>query len=133
MAIQKLNPPDLHEPVNNLYAHIVRASGRFHYRIGGQVPVDAQGNNVCVGDMAGQIRYCYEQITVALTSVGLTWKDVVHIYTFTTDMDDYLKCEPPIVKQFFGEDPPASTLVQVSRLVERDWMVEVQVDAVSDS
>jgi enamine deaminase RidA (YjgF/YER057c/UK114 family) len=47
-------------------------------------------------------------------------------------MDDYIKDEPPIAKSFFGETPPASTLVEVSRLVERDWLVEVQVDAVAD-
>ena len=47
-------------------------------------------------------------------------------------MDNYIKVEPPIAKSFFGETPPASTLVEVSRLVERDWLVEVQVDAVAD-
>jgi enamine deaminase RidA (YjgF/YER057c/UK114 family) len=132
MAVEKVNPPGLHRPVDNLYAHVVRAQGPVHYRIGGQVAVDADGRNIHVGDMAAQLRSCYEQVTLALESVGLSWQDVVHIYTFTTAMDDYLKAEPPIAKSFFGETPPASTLVEVSRLVERDWLVEVQVDAVAD-
>jgi enamine deaminase RidA (YjgF/YER057c/UK114 family) len=133
MPVERLNPEGLHKPVNNLYAHLTRASGQFIYRIGGQVPVSADGQNLFIGDMAAQIRSCYEQVTLALTSVGLDWHDVVHIYTFTTDMDAYLAAEPPIAKAFFGEDPPASTLVEVSRLVERDWLVEVQVDAVGDA
>jgi enamine deaminase RidA (YjgF/YER057c/UK114 family) len=132
MAIEKLNPPALHEPVGNLYAHIVRATGSVHYRIGGQVPVDVQGKNIYPSDMAGQIRSCYEQVSLALSTVGLSWQDVTHIYTFTTAMDDYLKAEPPIAKDFFGETPPASTLVEVNRLVESDWLVEVQVDAVGE-
>lgn len=132
MAVQKINPPGLHEPVDNLYAHIVRATGAVHYRIGGQVAVDEQGRNAYIGDMAAQLRSCYEQVTKALASAGLTWQDVVHIYTFTTAMDDYIKVEPPIAKSFFGETPPASTLVEVSRLVEPEWLVEVQVDAVAD-
>lgn len=132
MTIEKLNPAGLHEPVSNLYAHVVRATGGVQYRIGGQVPVSREGANLHVGDMAAQIRDCYEQVTTALAAVDLSWQDVVHIYTFTTDMDEYLRHEPPIAKAFFGETPPASTLVEVSRLVEGDWLVEVQVDAVAD-
>ncbi len=132
MAVERINPEGLHDPVDNLYTHIVRASGGVTYRIGGQVPVGSGGENLYAGDMPAQIRSCYEQVTLALESVGLTWRDVVHIYTFTTDMDAYIEAEPPIAKAFFGEEPPASTLVEVSRLVERDWLVEVQVDAIAD-
>ena len=132
MPVEKINPDALHRPVDNLYTHIVRASGAVSYRIGGQVAFNRAGENVHQGDMAGQIRFCYEQVTIALEAVGLTWKDVVHIYTFTTDMDSYMREEAVIAKSFFGEDPPASTLVEVRRLVEKDWLVEVQVDAVAD-
>ncbi len=132
MPVEKINPDALHRPVDNLYTHIVRASGAVSYRIGGQVAFNRAGENVHQGDMAGQIRFCYEQVTIALEAVGLTWKDVVHIYTFTTDMDSYMQEETVIAKSFFGEDPPASTLVEVRRLVEKDWLVEVQVDAVAD-
>lgn len=132
MPVEKINPPELHEPVDNLYAHIVRATGSVLYRIGGQVAYNRAGENVFKGDMAGQIRYCYEQVTIALQTVGLGWQDVIHIYTFTTDMDAYIEAERTIAKSFFGEDPPASTLVEVNRLVEKDWLVEVQVDAIAD-
>jgi enamine deaminase RidA (YjgF/YER057c/UK114 family) len=55
---------------------------------------------------------------------------VIHIYTFTTDMDSYLAAERDIAPAYLGDHPPASTLIEVSRLVDRDWLVEVQVDAV---
>ena len=132
MPIEKINPEALHAPDKNLYTHIVRATGSVMYRIGGQVAFNRAGENVHVGDMAGQLRFCYEQVAIALEAEGLSWKDVVHIYTFTTDMDAYIKAEPPIAKSFFGEDPPASTLLEVSRLVERDWLVEIQADAIAD-
>ena len=133
MAVEKLNPDFLHTPVDNLYAHIVRATGRVHYRFSGQVAVGRTYENVFVGDMEGQLRFCYEQVTLALQAVSLTWQDVTHVYTFTTDMDEYMKFEKDIVKHFFGETPPASTLVQVSQLVDPAWLVEVQVDAVTDN
>lgn len=116
-----------------MYTHVVVAEGRVAYRIGGQVAVDAEGRNMAVGDMAGQIRACYELITLILASVGLDWSNVVHLYTFTIDMDEYMRHERVIARPYFGERPPASTLVEVSRLVDKEWLVEVQVDALGDA
>ena len=92
--------------------------------------VDRAGGNVAPGDMAAQIREVYRQVTIALAAAGCTWAEVIHIYTFTTDMDSYLAAERDIAPAYLGDHPPASTLVEVSRLVDRDWLVEVQVDAV---
>jgi 3-hydroxyisobutyrate dehydrogenase len=131
LPIVKSNPPALHAPVDNLYTHVVSAKVNSLHRIGGQVPVDRSGKNLYIGDMAGQIREVYEQVTTALAAVGCDWSNVVHIYTFTTDMDTYLAAEREIAPAYLGAEPPASTLVEVSRLVERDWLVEVQVDAIS--
>jgi enamine deaminase RidA (YjgF/YER057c/UK114 family) len=129
-SIVKTNPPELHVPVDNLYTHVVSARAGWVHRIGGQVPVDQAGGNVAPGDMAAQIREVYRQVTIALAAAGCTWTEVIHIYTFTTDMDSYLAAERDIAPAYLGDHPPASTLVEVSRLVERDWLVEVQVDAV---
>jgi 3-hydroxyisobutyrate dehydrogenase len=127
----RCNPPELHVPVDNIYSHIVSAQATVLHRIGGQVPVDRAGNNLHVGNMAAQIREVYEQVTTALTAVGCDWNNVMHIYTFTTDMDAYLAAERDVAPAFLGPEPPASTLIEVSRLVDRDWLVEVQVDAAS--
>ncbi len=43
----------------------------------------------------------------------------------------YLEAEREIAPAYLGSDPPASALVEVSRLGDRDWLVEVQADAVS--
>jgi enamine deaminase RidA (YjgF/YER057c/UK114 family) len=45
-------------------------------------------------------------------------------------MDAYLAAEREIAPAYLGDRPPASTLVEVSRLVDREWLVEVQVDAI---
>jgi enamine deaminase RidA (YjgF/YER057c/UK114 family) len=131
LAITKTNPAELHVPVDNLYSHVTSVRGGTVHRVGGQVAVDRVGKNVHQHDMAGQIRWVYGQVTTALEAVGATWRDVVHIYTFTTDMDRYIEAEREIAPAFLGDRPPASTLIEVSRLVERDWLVEVQVDAVT--
>lgn len=130
--IEYLNPPMLHKPVDNMYAHVCRAEGAVQYRIGGQVAVDAAGKNVAVGDMRGQIEACYRLTTGVLDSLGLSWPNVTHLLTFTTDMDEYLKQEQLVARKYFGDTPPPSTLVAVPRLVDREWLVEVQTDAASD-
>jgi 2-iminobutanoate/2-iminopropanoate deaminase len=132
MVVEYVNPVGLHAPVDNMYSHVAKGTGRTLIRIGGQVAVDADGTNVAVGDMPGQIRVCYEMTSRALASVGASWRDVVHVYTFTTDIDAYISHEQEIVRPYFGQTPPPSTVVQVPRLVDRAWLVEVQVDAVSD-
>jgi enamine deaminase RidA (YjgF/YER057c/UK114 family) len=132
MQIDLINPDTLHQPIDNLYTHVVRAQGRYLYRIGGQVAIGLQCENLGKGNMQEQLKVVYEMATRALQAVNLTWTNVIHIYTFTTDMDEYMKYEKPIAKAAFGEKPPASTLVEVSRLVDPEWLVEIQLDAISD-
>jgi enamine deaminase RidA (YjgF/YER057c/UK114 family) len=132
MKINRINPDTLHPPADNLYTHIVRAEGRYVYRIGGQVAIGLDCENLGKADMQKQLKIVYEMATRALTAVNLTWDNVIHIYTFTTDMDEYMKYEKPIAKASFGENPPASTLVEVRRLVDPEWLVEIQLDAISD-
>ncbi len=132
MKITRINPVELHPPVDDLYTHVVRVEAPVHYRIGGQVAIDATGA-LEAADMAGQIASVYRHVDRTLNGLGLGWDHVVHLTTYTTDMDAYMVVERAIATPYFIGNPPASTLVEVSRLVERDWLVEVQVDAVSDA
>jgi 2-iminobutanoate/2-iminopropanoate deaminase len=132
MQIDLINPDTLHKPIDNLYTHVVRAQGRYVYRIGGQVAIGLECENLGKGDMQEQLKVVYEMATRALAAVDLTWANVIHITTYTTDMDEYMKYEKPIAKAAFGEKPPASTLVEVRRLVDPEWLVEIQVDAIGD-
>jgi 2-iminobutanoate/2-iminopropanoate deaminase len=132
MQIDLINPDTLHKPIDNLYTHVVRAQGRYVYRIGGQVAIGLECENLGKGDMQEQLKVVYEMATRALAAVNLTWANVIHITTYTTDMDEYMKYEKPIAKAAFGEQPPASTLVEVRRLVDPEWLVEIQVDAIGD-
>jgi enamine deaminase RidA (YjgF/YER057c/UK114 family) len=130
MTVEYVNPDGMHAPVDNMYAHVAIATGTTLIRICEQVAVDADGGNVSPGDMAGQIQTCYEMVTTALDAAGATWRDVVHIATYTTDIDAYMEAEEAVVRPFFGDTPPPSTVVQVVRLIDPAWLVAVQVDAV---
>lgn len=132
MVLERINPPELHEPFDGLYAQIIKTQAKYTYRISGQVAIDTEKKNVGVGSMKEQLECVYDMVTRALKAVNLTWDNVVHIYTFTTDMEEYMKYEKPIALAAFGDRAPASTLVEVSKLVDPAWLVEVQVDAIGD-
>jgi len=131
MSIVKINPPQLYTPPNYLDSQIVRAKGNVTYRISGLVALDKDGKNCFEGDMAAQLRWCYEQATIALKTVGFTWNNVFHVYILMTDMEEYMKHGYSAVKDLFGNDPPASTTVEVTKLYDPAWLVEVQLDAVA--
>ena len=131
MQIDLINPDTLPSPSTTSTRTSSRAETRSlsHRRPGGDW---TECENLGKGDMQEQLKVVYEMATRALQAVNLTWANVIHIYTFTTDMDEYMKYEKPIAKAAFGEKPPASTLVEVSRLVDPEWLVEIQLDAISD-
>src|ERR1700730_2376098 len=132
MQIDLINPHTLHDRFANLTPKPFRAKARYLYRISGRVSIGVKRENIGKGNMQEQLTVVYDMVARALKAVNLTWANVIHIYTFTTNMDEYMKYEKPIAKAAFGEKPPASTLVEVSKLVDPDWLVEVQVDAVGD-
>ena len=53
--------------------------------VAGQVAYDAQGQLVCLGDLAGQVAQAYRNVGVALAAAGATFEDVVRLTVFAVD------------------------------------------------
>ena len=101
----------------------VVASGRFLFT-SGLTSRDDAGNVVGRGDMAAQVKQVYANVEAVLRQVGADYAQVIKFTIFVTDIDAYIKV-------LAGERPymsgkPASTLIEVSRLADRDLMVEVE-------
>ncbi|MFN8593306.1 MAG: RidA family protein [Thermomicrobiales bacterium] len=87
------------------------------------------GQAVYPGDAGAQTRHVLGIIVRALEQVGATANDVVRWRVFATDASD----APAIVAELarvFGTARPAATLVEVSRFIHPDSLVEIEVDAV---
>lgn len=114
------------------YSHAVSASGRLIV-VSGQVPLDADGNLVGAGDPEAQVRQVFRNIAAALADANATMADVIKLGFFLTDLADL-----PVVRRVRDEfievaTPPASTLVQVSGLVNPEFRVEIEaLAALSD-
>jgi enamine deaminase RidA (YjgF/YER057c/UK114 family) len=102
--------------------------GRF-IAVSGTAPLDPDGKTVAVGDPQQQARRCLEIIREALEKLGASLEDVIRTRILLTRIDDWEKAAK-VHGEFFSEVRPASTIMQVSRFVDPDWLVEIEVDAV---
>ncbi len=128
MPKERFFAPDLPEPISH-FADAVRAGNLLF--ISGIVSVDTHGQVLCPGDAAGQTRVILENMKTLLAMNRATFEDVVKVTVFLTNMDDRPRINP-IRQEYFGASRPASTLVEVSKLVTPGLLVEIEAVAVID-
>jgi len=99
--------------------------------VGGTAPMGPDGNTVGAGDPAAQTRRCLEIIERALKQTGASLRDVIRTRTFLTRIDDW-EAVGRVHGEIFGDIRPASTMIQASRFIDPEWLVEMEADAVID-
>jgi enamine deaminase RidA (YjgF/YER057c/UK114 family) len=97
--------------------------------VSGTTAVDESGKTVGVNDPYVQAVFIYRKIDKALREAGSSLNDVVRVRTFVTDISTWEEVARA-QGEVFAEVRPAATLVQVSALVEKELLVEIEVDAV---
>jgi enamine deaminase RidA (YjgF/YER057c/UK114 family) len=96
--------------------------------ISGTAPVK-DGKTAAPGDAAGQAKRCLEIIAETLLTAGVSLADVVRTRVMLTRIEDW-EAVGQVHGSVFGEIRPACTFVQVSRLIDPEWLVEIEADAV---
>ena len=107
----------------------VRAGGLIS--VAGTAPLDAEGRTVAPGDAAAQARRCFEIVARALEELGAGLSDVVRTRILLTRIEDW-EAVTRVHGEFFRDVRPANTVMQVSRFIDPDWLVEVEADAVTN-
>ncbi len=123
MKIERIMVPDILEPVSH-YCHVVRAGP--HVWVSGAVGMQQDGT-VPDGAVA-QFDLAIEIIDRCLAAAGAGPEQVVKVQLFLTDMADRTAINPRRVA-YFGDHRPASTLVEVSALVDPRLKVEIECEA----
>ena len=95
----------------------------------GTAPVDLNGKTVGIGDVGAQTRQCLEVIKAALEQAGSGLQDVVRNRIILTDIDDW-QAAIEVRKEYFADIRPADTIMAVTRFVNPEWLIEIEVDAV---
>jgi enamine deaminase RidA (YjgF/YER057c/UK114 family) len=125
---QFLNPPELSKPAG--YTHVVVApAGRTIY-LSGQVALDKEGKLVGKGDFPAQAGQVFANIDAALKAAHASFADVVKLTFYVTDATQAPALRVVRDKYVDTAHPPASTLVEVRRLVREDLLLEVDATAV---
>jgi 2-iminobutanoate/2-iminopropanoate deaminase len=118
--------PGMAEPVSH-FTHVVTV-GRLVF-ISGCVASDATGKVVGGADVVAQTRQVHENIKRCLTAAGATFADICKVTVYVKDMADREKINA-VRKEYFGASRPASTLIEVSRFVSADYLLEIEAIAV---
>ncbi len=97
--------------------------------VSGTAPTTPDGSTITPGDAYAQAKACLEIIGQALAELGGSIGDVVRTRIFLTNADDW-QAAGRAHGEVFAEVRPAATMLEVSRLLSPDWLVEIEATAV---
>ena len=130
MKKEYLNPKALSKP--GAYTHVVSVAApvKLVY-VSGQVSFAPDGSIIGKGDIRAQSEQVFSNVTNALKAAGAAWSDVIKLNAYMVDMAaDNVAAYREVRARFLKPGQlPASTLVGVTRLVEEELLLEVEVIA----
>lgn len=110
------------------YCHVVR--GGQHVWVSGAVGINRDGG--IPDDTVDQFRLALESVDACLRHAGASARHVVKVTIFLTDISERAAINPLRI-EYFGDNRPASTLVEVSALVDPAFKVEIEAVAFVDA
>jgi len=108
------------------YCRAVRAGSVIH--VSGSAPIDPDGSTHAPGDARAQARRCFEILRAAVRELGGEAAVITRTRLFVTDIARWPEMGQAHAEAF-GAAPPATTMVEVRRLIRDDMLVEAEADA----
>ena len=133
MSKEFLTPASLPPPVG--YSHIAKISKGTLVYIAGQISSDASGNLVGEGDFEAQVGQVFRNLKLAVEAAGGTMADLVKVnYFLAAEVDQSAVPKLRAIRERYLNvaNPPASTLVVVTRLARPGWLIEIEAVAAID-
>lgn len=124
--MRTLRVEGLMEPISH-FSDAVLAGGTLY--VSGLVATDEHGEVVGAGDVVEQTRQIFRNLKLILDKAGAAPADVAKVTIFMRDASQRPLINP-LRQEFFGSHRPASTLVEISKLVRDDLLIEIEAVAV---
>ncbi len=130
MSVETIVSSELAEP-NGHFAHAsaisVPAIGHLVF-ISGMTARNAEGDVTGIGDVSAQTHQVCQNLKTAVEAAGGTLADIARVDVYVRNMEDFAAIHA-VRKQYFTEHAPASTMVEVSKFVNKDYLIEINAIA----
>jgi enamine deaminase RidA (YjgF/YER057c/UK114 family) len=128
-SVEYINP-DGACPAQGLYSHLARVPAGPLLFVAGQLSVGRDGNIVGKGDFDRQFHQIFENMGAVLKGVGASFDDVAKFTTYlvhSQDIEKFMRLRAALFPKIFkGPHYPPNTLLIIDRLVNEDFLLEIE-------
>ena len=129
MKKQQLQSSKICQPSGHFSQAIaIEAKGKLVF-ISGMTARRADGTITGVGDIEAQTRQVCENLKAAVEAAGGGMDDICRVDVYVRNMEHFDKIHK-VRREYFGSPPPASTMVEVTKMTSPDYLIEINAIAV---
>ena len=129
MPKREVTTDSIHKPVGVFsQATVIEAQGRFVF-VSGMTARRPDGSIAGIGDIEAQTRQVCENIKAAVEGVGGKLDDVCRVDVYVRNMEHFETIHK-VRSEYFKPPLPASTMVEVTKMVSPDYLIEINAIAV---